>query len=309
MPLAAIESGPDASDRVLSQLQSVGGQPVAWTNSPLSEASHRAILTHIDQSPQSPDVLIFLPAQTSPLASVLNRFPVELAALSVRAEWIPATVYWPGILATHSHLPGPGEELLQRLLAGTCAAAFGELPDEEPAPLPELAPRRGGSASVRAAIAHASLPDGPDGIALRAGLYQLQDLLDDSHECSQSIEGVGTHRNGDYWHAIMHRREPDAGNAKYWFRRVGQHPVFPELARWLNSQPGLAGEHSRLLKSGRWDPCEFVDLCETVRTEAASPRKRLVERIQFVEMVLLLERTAQDAGVLLGGHSQLSPYD
>jgi hypothetical protein len=28
-----------------------------------------------------------------------------------------------------------------------------------------------------------------------------------------------------FWHAIMHRREPDAANSKHWWRQVGTLPV------------------------------------------------------------------------------------
>jgi hypothetical protein len=69
--------------------------------------------------------------------------------------------------------------------------------------------------------------------AILAGLLQINDYLDESHNHSQSIQGEGQDVNGDYWHGIMHRREPDYGNGKYWFRRVGHHPCFdllPELA-------------------------------------------------------------------------------
>src|SRR5205085_9106705 len=60
-----------------------------------------------------------------------------------------------------------------------------------------------------------------DLIALQAGILQIGDHLTPSHEHSQSIEGQGKRQAGDYWHAINHRREPDYGNAKYWFRHVG----------------------------------------------------------------------------------------
>ncbi len=55
-----------------------------------------------------------------------------------------------------------------------------------------------------------------------AGLWLRFDVLDESHSISQQDEGDPDH---DFWHAIMHRREPDAWNSKYWWRRVGSHPV------------------------------------------------------------------------------------
>ncbi len=135
-----------------------------------------------------------------------------------------------------------------------------------------------------------------DVTALRAGLFQWHDALDESHECSQSIEGQGKHRAGDYWHAIMHRREPDYGNAKYWFRRVGRHPIFAELGR--RAEPLIAAAApewtDRLLKGG-WDPFAFVDLCETVADGRNEAWVTLAETIQELEMLLLLKSTYQDA--------------
>ena len=60
-----------------------------------------------------------------------------------------------------------------------------------------------------------------------SGLWLLAGDLDRSHSISQSIEN----REGSFLHGIMHRREGDFDNAKYWFRRVGSHPVFETLAR------------------------------------------------------------------------------
>jgi len=56
---------------------------------------------------------------------------------------------------------------------------------------------------------------------LAAALYLYTDDLESSHSCSQSMETD----TGSFWHGIMHRREGDFGNSRYWFRRASSHPL------------------------------------------------------------------------------------
>ena len=53
--------------------------------------------------------------------------------------------------------------------------------------------------------------------AVKSGLYLWNDCLKESHRISQKIES----ETGSFWHAIMHRREPDFSNSKYWWGKVG----------------------------------------------------------------------------------------
>lgn len=76
-----------------------------------------------------------------------------------------------------------------------------------------------------------------------SGIWLLHNFLGESHTLSQGISTP----SGSYWHGIMHRREGDYANAKYWMRRVGAHPVLPQLATHLGEP---------------WDPFRFVDECE-----------------------------------------------
>lgn len=144
----------------------------------------------------------------------------------------------------------------------------------------------------------AELNGSPDFAALKAGLLLWYDALDEGHEYCQSVEGKGKNRAADYWHAIMHRREPDYGNAKYWFRRVGYHPVFDSLvsrtARFVAaSESGLQDLVSQLSPDNRWQPDRFIDACQSAE-KSDSEFELLLRRIQADEMLLLLWQTCQD---------------
>jgi len=108
----------------------------------------------------------------------------------------------------------------------------------------------------------ASLPP----VAL-AGLWLLVGDLDASHELSQAIND----RDGSFWHGIMHRREGDFWNSKYWMRRVGSHPVITELkSRFPNYK----------------SPEYFVDLCESAVDKSNADHAELTA-IQWAEWQLL----------------------
>src|SRR4051794_28478317 len=88
--------------------------------------------------------------------------------------------------------------------------------------------------------------------ALLAGLWLYFDWLPQSHTISQGIETP----TGSFWHAIMHRREGDFGNSKYWYARCAQHPILPALAatagQMVHSMPADKSLF-RLIATG-WNP-------------------------------------------------------
>lgn len=106
-----------------------------------------------------------------------------------------------------------------------------------------------------------------------AGLWLYHDFLDESHRISQDIATV----EGSYWHGMMHRREPDAWNSKYWFRRVGQHPIFAGLAQ----QAATVGYTWR-------SPFDFIDDCERWRG-TGSAEETTLRQVQAIEWRLLFD--------------------
>jgi hypothetical protein len=130
----------------------------------------------------------------------------------------------------------------------------------------------------------------PDRRALVRSLVLLwHDHLDAAHAIAQSIEN----RDGGFVHAIMHRRELDYGNAKYWFHRVPGHPAFPKIAArvalWLEEK-GEGRRRQELVPKGQWDPFAFVDACEAESWKKGSVSdEESLREIQRIEIVSLLE--------------------
>jgi len=125
-----------------------------------------------------------------------------------------------------------------------------------------------------------------------AGLWLYHDFLDESHRLSQDIETT----TGSYWHGVMHRREPDYGNSKYWFRRVGSHPTYAPLQQ---AAAALAVEVNDpaaavLKRQDSWDPYAFIDLVEAC-AEGKASCEALCRQVQLCEWQLLFDHCYREA--------------
>lgn len=102
-----------------------------------------------------------------------------------------------------------------------------------------------------------------------SGLWLLAGDLDRSHTISQDVPSA----TGSFLHGIMHRREGDFGNSKYWFRRVGSHPVLPQIA-----------EHAGDIYA---DPFDFVDSCQ--HAVRSGDLLQQCQQAQWIEWQLLMQ--------------------
>lgn len=134
----------------------------------------------------------------------------------------------------------------------------------------------GGTAATRArltALSPADVLAGPavspeDAAALLAGLWLWHDFLDESHAISQGLHSA----TGSFWHAIMHRREGDFSNAKYWYARCRNHPAL------------------------RDNPDALVDLVALVHRHPSDPRYAAAIERQQIEWVALFDHCLLEAG-------------
>ena len=65
------------------------------------------------------------------------------------------------------------------------------------------------------------------GMALQALWWDAKGDWDKAHGCAQEQDDAA----GAWVHAYLHRKEGDAGNAGYWYRRAGKAPATSSLAQ------------------------------------------------------------------------------
>ncbi len=108
---------------------------------------------------------------------------------------------------------------------------------------------------------------------VRGGLFYALDALPDAHAIFQEAGDD----EGAYWHGMLHRREGDFDNARYWFRRAGVLAFFSEAHR-------NADAHSDdMARQSNWDPYLFTGQCEQARFGADELAGEMValQRIEF----------------------------
>ena len=109
---------------------------------------------------------------------------------------------------------------------------------------PGAAAHAGALAVVQALAEQEPFAGRPD---LLAGMYLYADDLDAAHGYAQDDPTP----TGSFWHAIVHRREGDFDNARYWYAKAVRHPAMSHI----DLVGGGAGSGTDV---AAYDPASFV---------------------------------------------------
>jgi hypothetical protein len=149
-----------------------------------------------------------------------------------------------------------------------------------------------------AAISEAELAAGrPDGElsapAWKAALHLWNDSLNAAHPLVEYLES----QTGSALHGIIHRREGDYDNARYWFRLTGDHPAFHSLQIRVQAQlrqqrlpNGPVGDAlAAMIGQGSWNPFLFTNVIEIQETRSSDDSARpILEQLQQLELEAML---------------------
>lgn len=214
------------------------------------------------------------------------------------------------------HDPGtdPRSELVTKILASATYEAL----------VPQDGPTEAGRDLLRGATPEqlliVPLADVAAGYAMLAGLWLWVDGLHESHEIAQkspadlaarprgpSLKMMTDKSSGEdltstlsFWHAIMHRREGDFWNSKYWYDRCRNHPALAAIGANASAivNPLPADKPLLRLTVNGWDPAAFVDLVEIVHRNPSDPpnppdppdpRHRVAVALQQLEWRMLFD--------------------
>jgi len=125
--------------------------------------------------------------------------------------------------------------------------------------------------------------------AAMAGLWLYFSCFEEAHELANNCSST----EGYLWHGILHRQEGDSGNAAYWFRKAGSHPVYSELSP--EAAKILVKYRHAEFRVGRWDPFAFLSFCDRARAQPGSHHQQAALEIQRAEWQLLFDYCARPA--------------
>jgi hypothetical protein len=131
-------------------------------------------------------------------------------------------------------------------------------------PLPPLWPKKVWREELRAEIN--ALEMSP---LMKGTLHLLNDDLDAAHQIVQEANTP----DANYLHALVHRREGDLSNARYWLRTMSGHAVWGALRQ---DYPD-------------WDPLKFLVWCESCSEGCSERSCEWLQQVQVREIQLLLE--------------------
>ncbi|MGB0372908.1 MAG: hypothetical protein ACPGN3_16370 [Opitutales bacterium] len=170
--------------------------------------------------------------------------------------------------------------------------------------LPAQMPLKAGAPATEGVAALTSVSSGDlfDGLAIEdstmadaalAGLWLRFDALDSAHDVINRVDSA----TGCLWHGILHRREGDYPNARYWMHQAGNHPIYNYLAQGAGAILAQMGalETDEIHANIRvWDAMFFVKLCERAVSEGGD-LAAFCEQVQDLEWKILFHFCYQSA--------------